>query len=93
MYRLLKNKNRSLALVLASALVPLINTAIFCLGCFIFFQDFLKEGVSPDYPNIGAFLFLGVIGINFLVEFFSTVIISPAAGTILLKREEKALNK
>lgn len=89
-YRLIRNKNQMMGLILASILVPVVNTGIFCLGSILFFRPFLESGVGEAFPNIGAFLIFGVIGWNFIIELVSTLILSPTLGTILLKREEKA---
>ena len=92
-YKLISRKNKFVALVTASALVPIINTGLFSLGALVFFRPFLESGVGEVFPNIGAFLIFGVIGVNFLVELASTVILAPTIGMILLKREEKTANQ
>ena len=88
-YKLLKSKNRLLALIVTSLLVPVINTGLFCAGALIFFRPFLESGVGEAYPNIGAFLIFGVIIWNFLFELLSSLVLGPTVGMILLKREEK----
>ena len=91
-YKLLKNKNRLVALVAASAIVPVLNTGIFALGCLLFFRPYLESNVGDLFPNVGAFLIFGLISWNFVFEFVSTVILGPTIGMILLKREEKTNN-
>ena len=90
LFKLFKNKNNLVGLILVSILVPVINTGIFSLGALLFFRSFLESGVSEQFPNIGAFLIFGVIGINFIVEIISTTVISTTVGMILLKREKVA---
>ena len=90
-YKLLRNKNKFLASLLASVLVPVVNTGLFSLGALIFFRPFLESGVGEAFPNIGAFLIFGVIGLNFLVEVASTAILGPTISLVLLKREEKTV--
>ena len=87
-FNLLKKKNQILALVMASILVPVINTGIFCLGSLIFFRPFLESGVGEAFPNIGAFLIFGVIGWNFIFELLSSLVLGVSVGTVLLKREK-----
>ena len=89
-FKLFKNKNNLIGLFIASILVPVINTGIFSVVCLLFFRPFLESGVSETFPNIGAFLIFGVIGINFIVEIISTVALSTPVGMILLKREKVA---
>ena len=90
LFKLFKNKNNLIGLIIASILVPVINTGIFSVVCLLFFRPFLESGVSEAFPNIGAFLIFGVIGINFIVEIISTVALSTPVGMILLKREKVA---
>ena len=90
LFKLFKNKNNLIGLIIASILVPVINTGIFSVVCLLFFRPFLESGVSETFPNIGAFLIFGVIGINFIVEIASTTVISVPLGMILLKREKVA---
>ena len=90
LFKLFKNKNNLVGLIIASILVPVINTGIFSVVCLLFFRPFLESGVSETFPNIGAFLIFGVIGINFIVEIISTTVISVPLGMILLKREKVA---
>ena len=88
LFKLFENKNNLIGLIIASLLVPIINTGIFSIVCLLFFRPFLESGVSEAFPNIGAFLIFGVIGINFIVEIISTAVISVPLGMILLKREK-----
>ena len=88
LFKLFKNKNNLIGLIIASLLVPIINTGIFSIVCLLFFRPFLESGVSEAFPNIGAFLIFGVIGINFIVEIISTAVICIPLGMILLKREK-----
>ena len=90
LFKLFINKNNLVGLIIASILVPVINTGIFSVVCLLFFRPFLESGVSETFPNIGAFLIFGVIGINFIVEIVSTTVISVPLGMILLKREKVA---
>ena len=87
LYKLFRKKSELLALIIASAIVPIINTGLFAIGALIFFQPFLQSGISEAFPNIGAFLIFGVIGWNFVFELISTVILAPTVGMILYKRE------
>ena len=75
--------------ILASVAVPVINTGLFSVGALIFFRPFLESGVGEQFPNIGAFLVFGVIGLNFIIELATTVIVSPGAAAIVLGRRVK----
>lgn len=68
-YRLLENKNRWLAILAAAIVCPVVNTGVFLLGCLIFFYDTISEwAAGAGFANVGAYLIVGFVGINFLVE-------------------------
>ena len=94
-YELLTKKNvpNTVGALIASPLVPIVNTGIFCIVCLLFFKPFLESGVSEAFPTTGAFLILGVVGINFIIELVSTIVIVTPLTAILLKREQKSDNK
>lgn len=74
-YKSLKNKSDVAGTILASISAPIVNTGIFALGCVIFFFPTLKEWANGE--NAIAFLFLGLIGLNFIMEFLINSILSP----------------
>lgn len=88
-FNLFKNKNKILGLVLAALIVPITNTGIFVVCSLLFFRPFLESGVGDVYPNIGAFLVFGVIGLNFIFEIITTVVLSVITGMVILKRPVK----
>ena len=90
-FNALKNKSKILGLLLASILVPIINTGIFTIFCLLFFRSFLESNVSTDLPNIWAVLIFGIIGVNFLVEIGTTTVLSTTVGTALYTQKHKQL--
>ena len=92
------NKNLLLGSILASISIPLINTGLFAAGSILFFQGLLESiRSSLGYENIYAALFLGIIGINFIIEFTVNSVLSPVVyriTTIWMKRnKEKKTNE
>ena len=83
-YRAIKNKH--VATPIAAALVPIINTGLFALGCFIFFKDMLFAD-GRDVLGAFGFVILGLIGWNFVIELPTTIVLSIATNEILLTRE------
>ena len=73
-YRLLEKKNKTLAAIAAAVTVPMINTGMFVLGCYAFFLPLLREWAGGQ--NVSAFLFLTVIGGNFLFELATIALLS-----------------
>ena len=90
LFKLFKNKNNLVGLILASLLVLIVNTGLFSVFCLIFFRPFLESGVGENFPNIGAFLIFGIIGWNFIFEIITTVVLSTIVGMIILKRNQEA---
>lgn len=88
-YKLLEKKNKYLAVFASAIICPLTNTGVFLLGCFTFFMDTIREwGDGLGYHNAFAYILLGMIGINFIIELVLNVILSPAVIR-LIKIKEK----
>ncbi|MBQ7173757.1 MAG: ECF transporter S component [Clostridia bacterium] len=89
-YRALRKKNFYLGAILGTVLAPIANTGIFLTEGFLFFKDTLISWAG------GADLFHVItvlVGINFLVEFLTTVILSPAILRILqIPQKNRSLN-
>ncbi len=83
-YRLLKGKKPLLGVFLTAAVLPIVNTGIFCLGCMIIMgtiDAYIMEkalGTSALY-----FIFIGCAGINFIFEFIVNMVFSPALHRII----------
>lgn len=75
MFQLIHKKNDLVAAIVASLILPIVNTGLFMLGSFIFFQDFLNS------------LGLTVVGIsltvNFAVEFAVAAVMSPVVYKLI----------
>ena len=79
-YRALENKNQWLAVGLAAAVAPLVNTGIFSLGSRLFFWDAFAE---MGNGNALMVLLTVMIGFNFIAEFIVNVVCSPVILRIL----------
>ena len=71
-----KEKNDLLSVVLASIIVPLVNTLIFAIIVYFFFLEGLD---LSDFWSI----FTVLIGLNFLFEIVTNVIISPTTYKVI----------
>lgn len=67
--------NFVLAVVLASLSAPVVNTGLFALGCSTLMYPTLVEWAGGS--NAIEFLFLTMIGWNFLIEFAINSLLSP----------------
>ena len=82
--KLFKEEKKIYGAILASIIVPVVNTGIFVIFTIIFFMPLLQSLVdSASFPNIGAALFLGLIGVNFILEIISTTILTPSLFKIV----------
>ncbi len=83
-YHALSSKNRLTAVIAAGIAAPVVNTGIFLIGCRLFFYDTIKEwSASSGFENAGAYLILGMVGINFLVELGINLLLSTVAVQII----------
>lgn len=89
-FRLLEKKNTLIAVIVASLLVPLINTGLFVASVFTIFFGLTKEW-NGGTENIAKFVFLTLIGINFIFEFTITTVLSPTLHRIIkiIKKEKE----
>ncbi len=72
LFKLLKNKNRYLAIITAALTAPIANTGIFVIGCLLFFRELTGIGIYSLF-----------ISINFAVELAVNVILVPIIFRIL----------
>lgn len=83
-YRLLKKKNTLLAVFVAAALVPTVNTGIFVLGCLLILgtiNDFVA-GAGLAYSGV-YFIMIVCAGVNYALELAVNLIFSPALERIV----------
>jgi uncharacterized membrane protein len=79
-FQALRHKNEWVAVGLAAAVAPLVNTGLFSLGSRLFFWDAFAEMGNGDAMMI---LITVMIGFNFLAEFAVNVVCSPVIVRIL----------
>lgn len=83
-YKLLENKNRYVAVLTAAVVCPVVNTGVFVLGCFTFFMETIRAwGEGLGYDNAFAYIILGMIGINFIIELILNIILSPTVVKLI----------
>lgn len=83
-YLSLKKVNKYLACLVAAICAPIVNTGIFLIGCRIFFFDTIQGWASAaGFANAGAYMILGLVGMNFLVESAINIVLSPTILRII----------
>ena len=86
-------RGRITGVIVASVIVPVVNTFLFAIGALAFFQPLLEASETDKLKDIYSVLILGFIGFNFFIEIATTLIFTPSIAAILFKREEKSLVK
>ncbi|MBQ9802202.1 MAG: ECF transporter S component [Clostridia bacterium] len=90
-YSLLEKKNRYLATVTAAVVCPVVNTGIFLLGCRLFFFETIKSwGLAGGFDNALAYMILGLVGLNFLIEVGLNLVLSPSILRLVNIRKKAA---
>ena len=85
LFKLFKGKNIIIGMVICSLIVPIINTGIFSLFALTVFKDGLIEFFGVESANYVSFLFLTLIGVNFIFEVVSIIVLSPSIVMVLKK--------
>lgn len=77
-YKLLSKASSKFAVYGSAIICPVVNTGVFLLGCQFFFLETVAEwGAAMGYENAAAYMFLGLAGINFLVELAVNLLLAP----------------
>lgn len=64
-YKAIEKKNKTVAVVSAGIACPIVNTGIFLIGCYLFFQDWL---IAVFGTTGFATVITGLVSVNFAVE-------------------------
>ena len=89
-YRLLQRWNRYVAVVASAVVCPVLNTSIFLVGCRLFFFDVVQSGAASERMSTFAYLIIFFVGLNFVFELLTNIVISPAILRIINIRDKKA---
>jgi len=76
-YKLLSKIGETIAVISAAVIAPVVNTGVFVLGLYMFFIPVVMEfGDFFGYADTASIIFLGMIGINFPLEFGVNLVLS-----------------
>ena len=73
--------NFTLACVVASLVIPVINSGLFALATMTIFAKLAREWAGGS--NVYSFIFLAMIGWNFVIEFALSAILAPSIMQII----------
>jgi uncharacterized membrane protein len=83
-FAILKKRNLTVAAVLAALLCPVTNTGVFFLGSIVFFLEAIEQwAVAAGFANAIVYIVGGMIGTNFVIEFFTCLILCPVIIRLL----------
>ena len=82
-YKLIAKRNSLAAIITASVVCPVVNTAIFTLACYTVFFPGISEWASGAGKDMISYVFLTLIGANFFVELGICLIFSTVADRII----------
>ncbi len=91
-FDLLKAKKLVFGVFVASAIVPVVNTGLFVLGCMAMWDTI---AIAAAGENVIKFIFVGLVTFNFFVELAVNLLVAPALHTVYtvvekrFKREKK----
>lgn len=78
------SKHEVAATIAASVAAPVINTGVFLIGCLVFFMPTITEwATAAGAKNVGTFMVVGLVGINFLIELALNLVLSSGITTII----------
>lgn len=102
LYKVIAPKSSLAAVFVAAGIVPVINTAIFILGCLCMsntitvFRDLLVNDFAlAEYSGMNVFIFIlvGIVTFNFFIEFAVNLVLAPAIHRIVAIVEKTVMNK
>ena len=77
-FRALEKKNMWIAVICAAIVCPVVNTGIFLLGCQLFFLPTVSGWAeAAGFANVGAYMIVGLVGLNFVFELLINIVFSP----------------
>ncbi|MBP1546522.1 MAG: ECF transporter S component [Oscillospiraceae bacterium] len=76
-YKALEEKDYCAGVVSAAVVCPVVNTGVFLLGCLLFFYDTIAQwAAGAGFESVGTYLIVGMVGINFIVELATNIVLS-----------------
>jgi len=80
-YSVISKKSIYWGVICAAIACPVVNTGIFLAAMVLFFQGVLTEWAGG--ADIVYYLFIGLVGINFLLEMAVNIVLSPGILRII----------
>jgi uncharacterized membrane protein len=78
-YTLIAKKNKIVATFVASAIVPVVNTTLFIIGCL--FMTNSVYGMAGG-ENVLTFILVSIVTFNFFIELAINLVVAPALNRV-----------
>lgn len=84
-YKLFEKKNRYAASFIAAVVCPIVNTGTFLLLSRVFLYDAVTQLATDSAwgGSIALYMIVGLVGVNFIVEFIVNVVLAPVVFRIV----------
>lgn len=83
-YSYISRNNRYVAVIAAAIICPIVNTGVFLLGCRLFFMETVAGwGAAAGFVNVASYMFIGLAGINFLIELGTNIVLTPVITRLI----------
>ncbi len=80
LFKIISKKQPTVAVFVASAIVPIVNTSLFIVGCLFMFDS--VHGMAGS-QNLLVFILVGLVTFNFFIELAINLIFAPAINRII----------
>lgn len=78
-YKLIAKKNKIVAIFVASAIVPVVNTSLFVIGCLCMTNSIYAMAGTQ---NVFTFILVSIVTFNFFIELAINLIVAPALNRV-----------
>lgn len=85
-YNLIQKKNKLVAVIVSGLACPIVNTGIFLIGCYVFFQDWL---VGTFGTTGFVTVVTGLVSVNFAVELAINLVLAAVIERIIRLGEKE----
>ena len=90
-YKVLEAKNKYVAVIASAIVCPVINTAVFLIGCCFFFLETVAGwAVGAGLgDNVALYMITALVGLNFVFELMTNIVLSPVVVRLLNLRKKQ----
>ncbi len=84
-YKLIEKHSRYLAVGVSAVVCPIVNTGVFLIGCKLFFMEAISgwAAAAGMGTSVGTYMIVGLVGINFIIELGTNLVLAPIVVRLL----------